>query len=52
MIVIPAIPVNFPDGTDAIGPEFPIPIDAIAVVFDGTSYTVYQPGDQVPQPEE
>lgn len=44
MITIPAV-------TDANGvqsPQTPIPADAVAVVCDGTNYTVYEPGDTVP----
>jgi hypothetical protein len=44
MITIPAV-------TDANGiqsPATPIPADAIAVVCDGSIYTVYQSGDEVP----
>jgi hypothetical protein len=29
-------------------PAEPIPADAIAVVCDGATYAVYQPGDEVP----
>lgn len=44
MTTIPAV-------TDANGiqsPQTPIPADAIAVVCDGTTYTVYEPGDALP----
>lgn len=44
MIAIPAI-------TDANGvqsPQTPIPADAIALVCDGSTYTVYEPGDTLP----
>lgn len=44
MITIPAV-------TDASGvqsPATPIPADAIAVVCNGSTYTVYEPGDTVP----
>ena len=30
----------------------PVPEDAIAVVFDGEAFTVYQVGDELPQSEE
>lgn len=45
MITIPAItdPV-----TSSLIPSQPIPSNAIAVVCDGTNYTVYLPGDTVP----
>lgn len=44
MTTIPAV-------TDANGvqsPQTPIPTDAIAVVCNGTIYTIYQVGDEVP----
>jgi len=45
MITIPVL-------TDPVSgvqsPSQPIPTNAIAVVCDGTTYTVYQPGDTVP----
>lgn len=44
MIAIPAV-------TDANGvqsPQTPIPANAIAVLCDGATYTVYEPGDTVP----
>lgn len=48
MITIPAVL----DGNGVQSPATPIPADAIAVVCDGSTYTVYQPGDQVPELEE
>ncbi|MGB8422190.1 hypothetical protein [Paraburkholderia sp.] len=44
MITIPAVT----DGNGVQSPQTPIPADAIAVVCDGTNYTVYEPGDTVP----
>lgn len=43
MITIPAIEV---DGV--LRPAEPYPEPYIEVRFDGTNYTVYQPGDEVP----
>lgn len=43
--------INIPAVTDTNGvqsPQTPIPTDAIAVVCNGTTYTVYQVGDEVP----
>lgn len=34
-----------------ISPAEPIPDDAIKVVCDGETYTVYQPGDTLPKDE-
>lgn len=34
--------------TAGLTPETPIPSDAICVTCDGTEYTVYQPGDDLP----
>ena len=46
MITIPAtIDVN---GVQS--PKIPIPANAVTVVCDGSTYTVYQPGDAVPVP--
>ncbi|TDY26316.1 hypothetical protein B0G81_6826 [Paraburkholderia sp. BL6665CI2N2] len=42
-----AIPVAT-DDNGTLYPSDPIPPDAIAVVCDGTNYTVYQPGDTLP----
>ena len=44
MITIPAI--TDPNGVQS--PATPIPPDAIAVVCDGSTYTIYEPGDIVP----
>jgi hypothetical protein len=44
MTTIPALV----DGNGVQYPATPIPTDAIAVVCDGTNYTVYEPGDTVP----
>lgn len=54
MITIPVEVVQMPDGLGDGGtlpantPTTPIPANAIAVVCDGTNYTVYEPGDAVP----
>jgi hypothetical protein len=48
MISIPAV-------TDANGvqsPETPLPVDAVAIVCDGSTYTVYEPGDALPAPPD
>lgn len=45
MIAIPAV-------TDASGvqsPALPIPTNAIAIVCDGSTYTIYQSGDELPE---
>lgn len=44
MIVIPAVT----DSNGVQSPQTPIPADAIAVACDGSTYTVYEPGDAVP----
>lgn len=44
MITIPAVT----DANAIQSPATPIPADAIAVVCDGSTYTVYQVGDTVP----
>ncbi|HDR9052689.1 TPA: hypothetical protein QDB02_000371 [Burkholderia vietnamiensis] len=49
MMTIPAINI----GTEAqpiLAPQEPFPEDAIAIVCDGTNYTVYQSDDTVPTP--
>ncbi|MGQ7937349.1 hypothetical protein [Paraburkholderia sp. D1E] len=33
-------------------PASAFPDGAIAIICDGSVYTIYQPGDQVPQPQE
>ena len=51
MRTVQAIQSTLPDGTVQQGPEespWP-PADAIAVVCDGSTYTVYEPGDTVPE---
>lgn len=45
MISIPAVL----DANSVQSPKTPIPADAIAVVCDGSTYTVYEPGDTVPE---
>lgn len=47
MITIPVVRTTTPDG-DLLSPAHAFPADAIAVICDGTNYTVYQPGDTVP----
>ncbi len=44
MMTIPAVL----DANGIQNPATPIPSDAIAVVCDGTVYTVYEPGDTLP----
>lgn len=44
MITIPAVT----DENGVQSPQTPIPADAIAVICDGSIYTVYEPGDTVP----
>lgn len=52
MITIPAVSSRVQDeGGEAVtlqSPEAPIPADAIAVVCDGKTYTIYQTGDMPP----
>jgi len=45
MITIPAIT---DPATQTQYPSTPVPADAIAVLCDGATYTVYEPGDTVP----
>jgi hypothetical protein len=44
--------ITIPVATDPVSndliPSSPIPANAIAIVCDGTNYTIYQPGDVVP----
>lgn len=45
--------IQIPAALDATGcqvPASPIPANAIAVVCDGSTYTVYEPGDTYPPP--
>lgn len=42
------IPIATDPVTNSLIPSQPIPANAIAVVCNGTQYTVYQPGDTVP----
>jgi hypothetical protein len=44
MITIPAVT----DESGIQSPATPIPADAIAIVCDGSTYTVYQVGDAIP----
>lgn len=47
------IPVNrtaMPDG-DLLSPAEPFPANAIAIVCDGSVYTIYEPGDLIPPTE-
>lgn len=48
MITIPAVRTTTPDG-DLLSPAQPFPPNAIAIRCDGSVYTVYQPGDEIPQ---
>lgn len=48
MITIPAVPITFPDGTTGVQPATQPPDDAIWTTCDGTTYTVYEPGDTLP----
>jgi hypothetical protein len=48
MITIPAVT----DANSVQSPQTPISADAIAVVCDGSTYTVYEPGDTVPAAQE
>lgn len=54
MITIPVKQVPSTDeqgnATTALTPSSPIPSNAIAVICDGTNYTVYEPADEVPSP--
>lgn len=47
MITIPASTQVTSDGS-LIAPAQPIPENATAVVCDGQNYTIYQPGDELP----
>ncbi len=47
MIQIPVATIDTPDGP-LLSPASPFPVDAVVIVCDGTTYTVYQPGDTVP----
>jgi hypothetical protein len=49
MITIPAVtdPIS-----GALTPALPIPEEAIAVVCNGATYTVYEPGDTVPTQDQ
>lgn len=49
MILIPVSQQQLADGTPILEPSTPIPADAVMVLCDGTNYTVYQPGDELPQ---
>lgn len=54
MIVIPVVVKQMPDGLGDGGmvsvntPQEKIPLEAIAIICDGTNYTVYMPGDTMP----
>lgn len=48
MLMIPVMTVTTPDGP-CLTPASPFPADAIAIACDGASYTVYEPGDTLPQ---
>ena len=43
MILIPVVLVD-----DVLKPSEPIPASAVRVVCDGTDYTVYEQGDDLP----
>lgn len=47
MITIPCTNIGTAD-EPLLSAATPIPPDAIAVICDGTNYTVYEPGDTVP----
>lgn len=47
MITIAIILTTDADG-EHIAPAQPFPVNRIAVVCDGETYTVYEPGDTVP----
>lgn len=48
MTTIPALV----DGNGIQYPATPFPTDMIAVVCDGMTYTVYEPGDTVPSQDQ
>jgi hypothetical protein len=50
MTAIPAILCIFPDGTSGQVPQTPIEDvpNRIAILCDGSMYTVYQTGDTIP----
>lgn len=47
MITIQVVRSETPDG-ELISPASAFPTNAIAIQCDGDTYTVYQPGDEVP----
>jgi len=48
MITITATVVSSESG-DVVTPSQPIPDNAVLVVFDGSAWTVYEPGDELPE---
>lgn len=48
MMTIAATQSTMPDGSVVLAPTQSIPANAIAVICDGTKYTVYEPGDTAP----
>ncbi|MFM0326069.1 hypothetical protein [Caballeronia glebae] len=52
MITITVIQTTDADGSTVLAPAEKFPRDRIAVVCDGSIYTVYQTGDEMPPPPE
>lgn len=50
MTTIPVVRTTTPDG-DLLSPAQPFPADRVAVVCDGQNYIVYEPGDEIPDPQ-
>lgn len=48
MITIEIVETVSPDGVKSIAPLHPFPDGMISSICDGTKYTVYQTGDEVP----
>lgn len=48
MITIEIVEKVNPDGVKSIAPLHPFPDDMISSICDGTKYTVYQTGDELP----
>ena len=50
MMTIAASATEMPDGSTVLAPAQPIPANATAVTCDGSNYTVYLAGDNLPEP--
>jgi hypothetical protein len=47
-MTIPAVQTTYPDGSVVYNPEEPFPSNAVLILCDGTTYTIYQSGDTLP----